>query len=334
MQRIDPAQYESIGEFRISDGENWLQKTGGIVSMPIPGAAGKLCKDHQILLLWLTQGHEIVVAQKPENGIMAKADQTVQRLNPGQTSLVTFYAYQWGIPLANTKFNLTPIIVDSGQPPQPDMPNTPTPATGTPADALSYPSELTTDDDGRYVIKIIGADPKNPRVYIDGQIYVIAFSLADPSQIMVGYRMDWINVLLFDHYRIPDTPIWKDVGPIWTQFGNLYPIMSKHIVDMNDRSAILRLKDLLLYAFSLPETDTMYMPVTRDLSENKRVTLVTWLKNSSVDDTFTQSELREMAVAASTSRQPEATISSVETAEMRVQKQLVRSKGGGFECDI
>ncbi len=327
----DPANYEPIGEIRLTNRNDWLLNTGGMVSLSIPSAAKSLIENHQVLLVWLRNNREIVVAQESENGIMAKADQNVQRINAGQTKHVDFYAYQWGKPLANTSFNLLQVNVekeDPADPGDPFFPNTPTPATGVPASALSYPKTIKTDSLGKYTIDVLGKDLNSPRGYIDGQMYNIGFELTNSNGRLAGYSRDWIFILLFDEYKVPDAPTWNDVGPIWRQFGNLYPIMSKHIVNMGDRDAILERKDLLVYAFSLKEDDPMYMPVTRDLSENKRAALVKWLRNPSVDDALPEEEMEGIRSAPRVAQPVSEAVTPMGIEEVEVLKQETLSKGG------
>lgn len=56
-------------------------------------------------------------------------------------------------------------------------------------------------------------------------------------------------------------------------------IMSRHLFDLKDYSAMANHRKLLLLAFGRPIEDSNYMPVTRDLSDNKRKTLIRWLTN-------------------------------------------------------
>jgi len=64
-----------------------------------------------------------------------------------------------------------------------------------------------------------------------------------------------------------------------TQFSNVYPIMSKYLVDLCDPAAVIEKTAILQMAFTRDITDPIYMPVTRDLSEGKRLTILKWLAN-------------------------------------------------------
>ena len=90
---------------------------------------------------------------------------------------------------------------------------------------------------------------------------------------------DAISVHLRDYFEVPDKPKWSDIASTMQQFSNLYPIMSKYLVDLGSREAVLERADILIFAFSQEITSPMYMPVTRDLSENKRKTILAYLKS-------------------------------------------------------
>ena len=82
-----------------------------------------------------------------------------------------------------------------------------------------------------------------------------------------------------DGYEVPAEPTWEDhVGPILTQYGDLYPIMSHGFIDLGDEAAVRANRNLLLLAFSAPMADPNHMPATRDLSDAKRQTILRWLK--------------------------------------------------------
>ena len=72
-------------------------------------------------------------------------------------------------------------------------------------------------------------------------------------------------------------PHWNDIAEIMTQYRNLYPLMSRNIIDLSDPKEIAARKKIMHYAFTRDLNDPTYMPVTRDLSEGKRKTIVNWL---------------------------------------------------------
>ena len=66
--------------------------------------------------------------------------------------------------------------------------------------------------------------------------------------------------------------------PIFQQYANLYPVMSR-FVNLGDYEQVKGYSKMLQFAFSLPETDANAMPVTRDLSPAKREAILQWLQN-------------------------------------------------------
>jgi len=91
--------------------------------------------------------------------------------------------------------------------------------------------------------------------------------------------MDSIYMNLRSYYEVPESPTWDDVSGVLTQFGNVYPIMSKFIVNLGSETAVLSKKDILIYAFTRNINDPFYMPATRDLWDAMRQTIVKWLSN-------------------------------------------------------
>jgi hypothetical protein len=77
---------------------------------------------------------------------------------------------------------------------------------------------------------------------------------------------------------VPDQPTWcQHIRPILTQYGNLYPIMSRRLVNLGDYASVVANLPLMKLSLSLPADDPNSMPVTRDLSAAKRKTLLNWL---------------------------------------------------------
>ena len=79
-------------------------------------------------------------------------------------------------------------------------------------------------------------------------------------------------------------PTWyADIQPILKQYGNLYPIMSKHLVDLGDYDSVVSHLKILKLAFSLPIEDPNHMPVTRDLSDARRDMILHWMDSPGAD---------------------------------------------------
>src|ERR1044072_4279718 len=59
--------------------------------------------------------------------------------------------------------------------------------------------------------------------------------------------------------------------------------MSRYVVDLADYDAVVERVAILRLAFSLPMSDPNHMPVTRDLGEGHRQTILKWLSSPGPD---------------------------------------------------
>jgi hypothetical protein len=215
-----------------------------------------------------------VLVSETLGGWYARADDFVARLEPGATATFDIYTTRYGTPVA-TAVQFSPNLNMLGGPP-------PDPPVGIPDDAISYQAQLQTDDHGKAVLSVVAAPagPGNPRGYIDGQVYGIGYQPA--AQLAQAFTNPWnfISILAFNRVDVPDQPTWlADVQPIMQQYGNLYPIMSKHLVNLGDYDSVVKHLAILKLAFSRPIEDPNYMPVIRDLSDGKRAIILKWLDN-------------------------------------------------------
>lgn len=259
---------------------DWLASTGGILRMKLTDEALVLARDHQLLLLTPgTTGQDIVLALEAPDGLSVRADQNIHRVDAGGAANLDVYAFQWGRPMSGAQIQLAlgrPSRAGGAGPNETDPPKAPIPFTNHPATALQFPGTLTTGADGRASVTIQCSNPGNPRGYMDGQLYTIGYQLSglDPS---LQYFGDLIVLHVRETFDVPEKPGWSDISDILTQFGNLYPVMSKHIVDLSNELDVASRRDILIFAFSREIHDPLYMPVTRDLSEGKRQTILKWL---------------------------------------------------------
>jgi len=284
---LTPDQYEVLGVVQGYD-MAWLQSTGGIADLPVPAAAAALIGDHPIAVLIgsgpgpLTLGIRETVA-----GAWVRADQFVQRVDTAETGWVSasvkLWAMQWGRPWAGAPLQASlqppqPGAGGTGDPKEAKPPQTKIPLINVPADKVSVPATLNAAADGIGVLDIQVQNPDNPRVYLDGQIYQISYSLALTGQSPMP-MIEMIAVHARDAYVPPVTPSWTDdVGPILVQYGNLYPVMSKGLFSFSDPLAIAANARLLHLAFTRPMEDPNYMPATRDLSAGKVTAILRWLE--------------------------------------------------------
>ena len=151
-----------------------------------------------------------------------------------------------------------------------------------------------TNADGRANLTITAVDARNPRGFIDGQVYAITFSVQElavqPSD-FDGSNI--ISLLMYNAIVAPSHPGWPDVQPIFEQYAHLYPRPhgpnpyapftgrppSHPIVNLNDQDSVTGFAKHITWALKLPIAHPSQMPVTRDLSDAKRALLLKWLSN-------------------------------------------------------
>jgi hypothetical protein len=272
FQSIDTIPYTDSG---------WYEKTAGVANLP---AARRLSDQElqalqqNLLGLEFTDatGNATATIGESALGLYVRSDQFVYRLEPGQTAEVKLYATQLGQPYANARVLS---FLDPNQL-QPGSQIGTAPPVGVPTEALNFPARIVTDKNGIAILPIAATNPKNPRGYIDGQVYGVRPALEETLAPAVGYQFalyNFISLLVFDEYH-PDVPLtwYGAIEPIVQQAANLYPVMSR-ILNLGDYGSVRANRELLLMAFGLEVTNPNYMPVTRDLSPAKRRALLKWL---------------------------------------------------------
>jgi hypothetical protein len=258
---------------------HWYANTAGVVQLPIAAYLLQAAQGNPLALL----GNQPVGITEWSNGAFVRADTFVYRLNPGDHAQVDIYATQWGAPLAGASISFT---LDPSQLQPSNNVGAWTPPVGTPTSALTFAPTATTDTGGKATITVTAQDPGTPRWFnngqdygIDGQVYGIRPAFADASMTAGPINeLDFVSFLVWSGFAIPAEPTWTDVQPIFQQYANLYPVMLRFL-DLADYASVKANAELLQLAFGLPVTDPNSMPVTRDLSQAKRQTILKWLAN-------------------------------------------------------
>lgn len=238
----------------------FYESTAAVVEAPLDDAGlAAVAAGH----LGVLDGSSVFLREAASR-INVRADQLVFRLNPGDEATVELVA------------------TSAGQPP--GSPLTLSLALGgrlgvrEPADALSFPSTVTTDAGGRARFTLRAASPGGVRAGqgVDGQVYGVAWALPGGQAPTPPNPWEFLSVLVWDDYPAVDRPTWYEhVQPILEQYGRLYPVMAR-IVDLSDYHSVLQHIDLMALSFDLPVGDPNHMPVTRDLSRAKHELLRRW----------------------------------------------------------
>jgi len=295
LATVDASRVGLVGEVPYRD-PDWYTQTAGVQDFDLherPDIAALLQDNPLALLSPLPDSSAYkVLLQESVDGLYLRADQFVFRLEPGEQATVELHATRFGQPLAGAGVGLVPtagLMGGSGGGATISPPTRPAaaiPDIGTPAGVFTFPSSGSTDAAGRLDVPIAlsAQGPGRPRGYIAGQLYGVAYRL---DRLPPGYLfnpLNYVSVLAFDAKAVPAAPTWyDDIQPLFAQYGNLYPIMGRYMVDLNDYAAVCTRVKALQLAFSLPRSDPNHMPVTRDLGAGDRDTILAWLSTPGAD---------------------------------------------------
>jgi hypothetical protein len=326
---VTAANFEAIGSVPYLD-PDWLLKAGGIAQFQLTPAQLAHQSPGGFLPLALAsqppgQAAPAVEIRETAGGLFVGAEPFVLRIDSDPAGPVaassTLYATAFGVPAPAAALQIaqTGQMDGLGGGYGINQPTAPIPPAGIPTAALAFPAALTAGADGRAVLSLQATSPANPRGYIDGQLYNVTYQQA--AQVASDFGpFEVIAIHLRDPYPVPETPTWTaDIEPIFRQFANLYPIMSRRLVRLGDPISVFENRALLSLAFSLDIADPNYMPVTRDLSEGKRRTIVKWLARLDEDAGF------QAALAAARAAAPAAAPKAVAPA---AAAQSVPAEGG------
>lgn len=293
----------------------WYQRTGGIVEVKLGATQANAVRAAPMALYArMADGSLMGLCAETRDGLFVRTDSFVRRMDPGANDSVMFHARRYGRPAGGVEIYLQPPMAMPFPPGQGGVVNDPHPA-------LTVPGKLATGPDGAATLKLAASDPGNPRRQVlgktwpvDGQVYMISFSPqgSDGAPNLDGgdtglTGLDAVFVHAREKVEVPNQPDWtQHVQPIMADYARLYPVMSKHLFDIADQAAFVRHRAQLLLAFSRTMDDPNYMPVTRDLSEAKRLIIVNWLNSAAGASASTGVVQSVLGVAALAKPKPAA----------------------------
>lgn len=267
--------YYYLGKIEYTD-LDWYASSAGICTIPLEDEGIELAKKFPLVLIDYKETQENTFTSIMTGSVLLQeyvdyvcADQFVFQLNPAESCDVNLYATHLGnlipdktieIQLNNSFFGPTP------------------PPVGVPKSILSFPPSIKTDSSGKATFKIRAGNPGNPREYIDGQVYGLAYFLSEDYFTNCN-QSNFISLLVYD--SVPqdqiDNPTWEDLLPTMQQYANLYPLMSKGIFNLADQTVVDQNAQILKLVFGKEKTDPNYMPATRDLSRDKLKMILNYL---------------------------------------------------------
>jgi hypothetical protein len=280
---ITAAQIAVLGTIGYQN-KDWHFKTAGVQDFPIgdtPGAQDFI-SDHPLAVVLQSDDSQYkVLNRETVDGVYVRADTFVYRLAPGESARLDFYSSKYGRPLATTICAWATTGLMGGAGTSAKLPaKFYVPDIQIPVGVIQFKSDFQTKSDGHGVLLITAQHngPRHPRAYLDGQLYGIGYQIKYVPDSFNPNPFRYISILAWDEFQVPEHPTWfEHVQPILAQYGNLYPIMSKRLVNLNDYDSVVANLNIMKLSFSLPVEDPNSMPVTRDLSTSKRQAIIKWL---------------------------------------------------------
>jgi hypothetical protein len=317
-------------------GQDNYRRTAGIYELPVDRALndGELAAatNNPLRLLLRPQGAQAptLIASESDDGIYVRPEQFVFRLDPGASESTDLIASKFGAPFpgARPQAQTRPLSL----------------ANRSPLPTITV--EARTNADGRAKLTITAVDPGNPRGFIDGQVYAIAFSLQESA---TSPRMfdpsNFISLLMFSGMVAAPAPGWDDVHPIFEQYSHLYPrphgpdpyapftgLPPSHpVVNLNDYDSVAGFARHIVWALELAIDHPSHMPVTRDLSGAKRTLLLRWLRAVGADGRPQRTRPRAMAAPAEAQAVTPAEKPAPQYAAeaFEISRDLIRHKAAG-----
>ena len=225
---VNAASCASFGEVPYRE-PDWLETTGGVAAFALNPGQTQIQANSPLALVSrpAADAPGVIAIRESPNGLFVGAEPFVLRIDAGETASVNFRVAAFGVPVPFGQIQLSqagelPGMGGNG----PLKPDVPIPVAGIPQSALSFAASTPTDSEGAAVVTIVTSDPNNPRGYIDGQFYKINYSVTGQAASSIA-PFEAIAIHLRNKYEVPDNPTWsKHIAPIFTQYANLYPIMS------------------------------------------------------------------------------------------------------------
>jgi hypothetical protein len=304
----------TLGHSQNITASQWLG-TAGIIEWDLDEGERQLLDSHRLRLTFSLQDGALVMEEHP-SGCYIDVDRRSLRINPGDSKTVYVYARYLGHPLPGQVVNFhlhqqTAIAPVETILAKPDLPRT-SRMFGYPTDPNSLmnseprealfdrpgPLVAVTGQDGRGELTITArnCELKLPvsRQTIDSQLYFLGEPNGwqswgaigpnngdlDSSRIGAGCAL---AVLVFNtHDEIKD-PKWSDVEAWLARYSLLYPVMT----GPTNVNLDLAQEDILkTYASQIYERlqcedfeNVKYMPVSRDLSDFRRTTILAYLRS-------------------------------------------------------
>ncbi len=227
------------------------------------------------------------------SGLSVRADQFLYRMNPGmattaafnrgETNTLDLYVRKFGEVAGTDGLELSLTVMSPTEAVAYTLGTLGTSGTNgineqntsVPEGRLTVEPATVTVANGRATAVLRGADPGNPRGFVDGQVYFLRYQFTPAVAEYRGDPNDIVSVQIYDQHPITGTPTWENgIGAILTQYGMLYPIMGRF--QLWTYEGVKQNRDKIERVFRTDFSQPLHMPATRDMSAIRRDLILQW----------------------------------------------------------
>jgi hypothetical protein len=222
--------------------------------------------------------------------------------DPGTTTTTKVYISQRGVPLQGKQLQ---VLVESVHGNTPGATVPPSNPGDTPQADGALKATITPSDQFGFATVTLQVlkDPGQRTPELDGQLYFI--NVVDPDLPIPVWTSDnpppqdrMISCVVFSQYTVNQNPAWEEIQSMMAPYMKLYPGMKSRIDLANFDTFKLFARNpnwhaygpnpvagplgivagAIPYYMAMPITDPRYMPISRDLSPNKVMTIMYFIK--------------------------------------------------------
>ena len=280
------------------DDPGFMETKAGLVTVTDFGPIGPTALDQLPIALMSTVGGATrPLLEENSSGLSIQANQFIFRMNPGlpttpefprgDTNRINIHVRRFGNKAGTDGVEVALHVMSQEDAKTYTLSTLGTSNTnGIRSGCLSWPEGVLgfspgptlQVSDGLATATVSCRDPGNPRGAVDGQVYFVQYAPKVPPK---GYNADpdqLISVQVYTQTPIRGLPTWHNgIGAILRQYGWLYPVMARF--QLWSYEGVKLNKDKILRVLKTDPTQPLHMPVTRDLSEIRRLIIVSWLEN-------------------------------------------------------
>ena len=223
--------------------------------------------------------------------------------DPGTIVTTQVYVSQKGVPLAGKQLA---VLVESVHGNTPGATVPPTNPGDTPQADGALEATITPSNQNGFAtvtLKVL-QNPGQRTPELDGQLYFI--NVIDPDLLVPIWTSNnpppqdrMISCVVFSQYAVNQNPTWEEIQSMMAPYMKLYPSMKSQIdlTDLHTFTVFAKnpnwhaygnnipngplgiASGAIPYYMAMPITDPRYMPISRDLSPNKVLTIMYFIKN-------------------------------------------------------